>query len=275
MRYSAFLFLFCFSCLTISCRGADDGYQPVFDGKTLSGWNKASGGKISPSYLGGEWTVKDGAIFGSQHPPLIGSFLRTDNKYRDFDLLVDVNPDWGCDSGIWIRTDDGGRCLQIFLDYLPGGNVGFLYGQGTGGFASQPWKLEAVQEGGKVVGVRAVDKYDGVAVDGLLYSAKAADFNKVWRHGEFNTLRIRCEGPAPHITTWINGVKMMELDGTTFRGKAVKDLNDGKFDAPQIWDWKKISETNRGPGTIGLQVHPGNRWNGFVRYKNIKVKTLP
>jgi len=258
-----------------STLAAEEGCQSIFDGQTLSGWNKAAGDTINKNYLGGEWKVEDGAIVGRQLPPLVGSFLRTDAKYQDFDLLIDVNPDWGCDSGIWIRTDDEGRCLQIFLDYLPGGNVGFLYGQGTGGFASQPWQLEAVEEGGKVVGVKAVDQYDGVKVDGLLYSAKAEDFNKVWRHGEFNTLRIRCEGPQPLITTWINGVKMMELDGTTFRGKKVQDLRAGKFDAPQVWDQKKIQESNGGPGTIALQVHPGNRWNGFVRYKDIKIKTLP
>ncbi len=265
------------TCLSPLLAGAadGDGYESLFDGKTLAGWNKASGDKIGKAYSGGEWKVEDGAIVGCQAPPLVGSFLRTDKKYLNFDLLIDVNPDWGCDSGIWIRTDDSGKCLQIFLDYLPGGSVAFIYGQGTGGFASQPWQLEAIEENGKVVGVKAVDKYDGVKVDGLLYSAPAADFNKVWRHGEFNTLRIRCEGPQPLITTWVNGVKMMELDGTKFLGKKVPDLRAGKFDAPPVWDQKKIFESNGGPGTIALQIHPGNRWSGFDRYKNIKIKTLP
>jgi len=262
-------------CSAIYCPAADDGYTPIFDGKTLSGWSKAAGEKIGAKYLGGEWTVQDGAIVGHQLADKLGSFLHTDNKYQNFDLLIDVNPDWGCDSGIFIRTDDSGKCIQIFLDYLPGGSVGFIYGQGTGGYASQPWQLEAVEEGGKVVGVKAVDKYDGVKVDGLLYSATAADFNKAWHHGEFNTLRIRCEGPQPMITTWVNGVKMMEFDGTKFLGKKVADLRAGKFDAAPVWDQKKILESNGGPGTIALQIHPGDRWNGFDRYKNIKIKALP
>jgi len=254
---------------------AETGFTPIFDGQTLAGWNKGSGDGVRPKYRGGKWTVQDGAIVGCQDPPLIGSFLQTDKKYENFELLIDVNPDWGCDSGVFLRTNDKGQCIQIFLDYLPDGNIGFLYGQSTGGYTSMPWTLEAVMEGDNVVGVRAVDRYDGVAVDGLLYSAKADEFNKVWKHGEFNTLRIRCEGKQPRITTWVNGVKMMEMDGSTFRARDLAGMRKGDLKAPSAWDQAKVLEVTSGNGTIALQVHPGPRWNGVQRYKNIQIKELP
>ncbi|TVP79769.1 MAG: DUF1080 domain-containing protein [Puniceicoccaceae bacterium] len=252
----------------------DDGFADLFDGSTLNGWVKASGPSVAATYRGGEWRIEEGAITGHQSPPEVGSFLHTEREYGDFELMIDLNPDWGCDSGIFLRTNARGQCIQIFVDYLPRGNIGFVFGQGTGGFSSMPWELEAITEGGEVVGVRAVDKYDGVAMDGLLYSAPAEDFNRVWKHGEFNTLKIRMVGPEPHITTWVNGVKMMEMDGTTFRGRHLRDMRRGNFDAATAWNHEKIREQLGLRGTIGLQVHPGPRWDGTVRYKNIRIREL-
>jgi len=250
------------------------GFVDLFDGKTLTGWVQASGPDIAKQYAGGEWRVEDGAITGHQRPPLIGSFLHTEKQYGDFELEIDLNPDWGCDSGIFLRTNAKGQCIQVFVDYLQRGNIGFLFGQGTGGFCSMPWELEAVEEDGKLVGVKAVDKYDGVEVDGLIYSAPAEEFNKVWKHGEFNTLKIRMAGPEPRMTTWVNGVKMMEMDGSTFRPRGLKEMRAGNFKSPSAWDQEKIFEQLGPRGTIGLQVHPGPRWDGTVRYKNIRIKEL-
>ncbi|NJL19207.1 MAG: DUF1080 domain-containing protein [Bdellovibrionaceae bacterium] len=185
----------------------EEGITALFNGIDLTGWVHASGNKIPKNYRGGIWTVQDGAIAGAQLEDGNGSFLHTEKTYADFELLIDVNLSWGCDSGIWIRTNEKGQCLQVFLDYLPDGNIGYIYGQGSGGFCSMPWQLKAVEQDGKVTGVEAVDVYDGLDIDGLVYSCKAADFNKVWRHGEFNTLKIRCTGKYPVITTWVNGVK--------------------------------------------------------------------
>jgi hypothetical protein len=257
-----------------NCAIAEDGFVDLFDGQSLKGWVQASGHFVARNYSGGEWRVEDGAITGHQKPPLIGTFLHTEKEYGDFELLIDLNPDWGCDSGIFLRTNARGQCIQVFVDYLQRGNIGFVFGQGTGVFCSMPWELEAVHEDDKLVGVVAVDKYDGVEVDGLIYSAPAANFNKVWKHGEFNTLKIRMIGPEPLITTWVNGVKMMEMDGSTFRARGLRDMRQGNFDAPPAWNQSRVLEQIGTRGTIGLQVHPGSRWDGTVHYKNIRIKEL-
>jgi hypothetical protein len=70
-----------------------------------------------------------------------------------------------------------------------------------------------------------------------------------WKHGQWNELKARIEGNPPKITTWIKGVKFMEYTDT------MKRLPD--------------------KGGIGLQVHGGGDYTKqFVRYRNLKVKTL-
>ena len=49
-------------CMTASAAAAEEGFEPIFDGKTLDGWKT-----FDPSY----WSVKDGAITATitkEHP---------------------------------------------------------------------------------------------------------------------------------------------------------------------------------------------------------------
>src|SRR5215470_12558056 len=79
----------------------EDGYIELFDGKTLNGWHK------NPERIGhgtgGQWTVEDGAITGQQDPPGSGNggILLTDRKFGDFELQIDLKPDWGVCSGLF------------------------------------------------------------------------------------------------------------------------------------------------------------------------------
>ena len=73
---------------------------------------------------------------------------------------------------------------------------------------------------------------------------------------------MRVVGNPPQITTWINGLKVNEFDGTKFDGKG--------------YDAAKVAETLGPAGSITVQVHGGKGWpNGAkCRWKNIKVKRL-
>src|SRR5687768_11821721 len=119
-----------------------DGYLSLFDGKTLVGWHK------NPQRIGhgsgGLWEVQDGAIVGEQDPPGSGNggILLTDRKFGDFELLLDMKPDWGIDSGLFVRSNDQGQCVQVMVDYHEAGNVGHLYGEGTGGWNVRPYTVE-------------------------------------------------------------------------------------------------------------------------------------
>ena len=89
------------------------GFESIFDGKTLNGWHK-NPQKIGHG-TGGRWTVEEGAIAGEQDPPGSGNggILLTDEKFGDFELLIDLKPDWGVCSGLFLRSNDKGQCIQM------------------------------------------------------------------------------------------------------------------------------------------------------------------
>ena len=67
-----------------------------------------------------------GAIVGTQSPFGDGGILLTDKSYKNFELYMEVRPDYGCDSGIFVRSTESGHAYQITMDYLPGGSMGRL-----------------------------------------------------------------------------------------------------------------------------------------------------
>lgn len=246
--------------------------ERIFDGESLAGWHVMTK-PAGDAYRAGSdsFVVEDGAIVCTQGEGQQGGMLLTDATYIDFDLELELKSDWGCDSGIFIRCTDGGEGIQILNDYLPGGNVGGIYGQGTGGYFSRPIQLE--ERAGKLA---ARDAYDGVELDGLLYSIDAATWNKIWKADDWNTLHVRCLGVEPRITTWINGVKVMEMDGRVYQARRLEDVERGNWSAPTAWDRETVQSITGNAGSIGLEVRPGNRWKpaGEVRYRNIRLTPI-
>ena len=246
----------------------------LFDGDSLDGWRRAP---FPPEhkYGGGRWQVVDGAIQGQQYPASNdqGSILLSDQTFGDFELSLELWPDWGCDSGVFLRCTEQGQCLQVKVDYLQGGSVGFLHGQGLGGFSSAPIELH---RSGPQADIDVVQAYDAVARDGLLHAADAADWRRAWRFDGWNTLRVRCVGRLPDITTWINDVKIMEMASSRFRPRHRIDTEKRNWDEPSAYDAEEVYRTLGSEGFIGLQIHPGNRWSpgGVVRYRNISLQPL-
>ena len=79
------------------------GFTPLFNGKDLAGWH------ISPvSHHGTStgWSVRDGVVLATQDRPGNGGILLTDRKYRDFEVSLDINPDFGCDGGLFLRSNE-------------------------------------------------------------------------------------------------------------------------------------------------------------------------
>ncbi|HEY1064694.1 MAG TPA: DUF1080 domain-containing protein, partial [Pirellulales bacterium] len=114
-----------------------DGWISLFDGKSLDGWHK-NPQKIGHG-TGGDWQVEEGVITGGQDPPASGNggIILTDQTFHDFEVSVDLKPDWGICSGFFLRSSDRGECVQVMVDYHDAGNVGHIYGEGTGGFSNR------------------------------------------------------------------------------------------------------------------------------------------
>lgn len=247
-------------------------FRSMFNGVSLQGWERG----VFPEghvYNGGDWTVESNAIVGRR---LIddrrGGWLWTDKDYANFELQLEVYPDWGCDTGILLRQNDEGGGIQITLDYRDGGNVGFIHGQGSGNYYTRPYSLQGISEDGVLKSLDIEKHYNAEQHDGLIHATTGADFLKAWKVDDFNHIRIRCTGKYPSITVWINGLKTCEM-----RSESFKASHPTK---PEMLPYNKQSvyEILGSAGRIGLQIHPGNNWalpDGQVRFRNIRILPLP
>ncbi len=254
---------------TISTGTARKGFINLFDGKTLSGWH-TNEQKIGHG-TGGHWQVENGVITGEQDPPGSGNggMLMTDKKYRDFELSIDLCPDWGIDSGVFLRTNEQGECYQVYVDYHDNGLIGSISTERAGGkprMINRPFFINGIKDSeGNLTGFETQPDGRGEIAWGpgyLSYNCTPEQWKKAWKIGKWNNLRIRCVGKNPKITTWINGTKIAEFDGATSRNPQNRK--------------EELAQLLGGEGYIALQVHGGKGWpaGAKCRWKNIRIKPL-
>jgi len=242
------------------------GFVSLFDGKSLSGWH-TNRQKIGHG-TGGSWKVENGVLTCEQDPPGSGNggMLMTDKKYADFELELDLSPDWGVDSGVFIRTNEKGECFQIYVDYHDNGLIGFISTEGNDRMYIRPFCIDGIlDEKGKLKGFKTKpDSRDEAWKPGfLLYHCSPEEWKKAWKIGKWNTMRIRCTGKYPRITTWINNIKIADFDGETCPSP--------------IYRKEMLAEILGREGYIALQVHGGKgSWKegAKCRWKNISIKEI-
>ena len=222
----------------------EEGFVSIFDGQSLKGWHvsaKTGHSGTSKHQSGGRWVVENGAITGSQDIPGNGGLVITDEAYGDFEVAIEMKNDFGPDSGLFLRSTEDGKAWQAMIDYHAGGNLMGIYGEGLGGnphvrnynFTDKVTEIEAKKTGEPPTALPVLP----------------AAWSHFWRADQWNELRARIEGNPPHITTWINGVQIME--------------------------WQEKTVRHPETGGIALQVHGGGDYTKqFVRYRNIRVKKL-
>jgi len=195
-----------------------EGFTPLFNGKDLSGWHisKTNHHGITPDYR-----VMHGLIVGTQNPLGGGGILLTDRKFRNVEVYLEVKPDWGCDSGLFLRSSEAGEAYQVTLDYLPEGAIGGIYGEelkGVGESATPP-------------------------------PAGLVPWTKAWKREDWNVVRARIVGDVPHITVWVND--QMVTDFTDTANHAANGATEGPI-AIQVhgaerwvpggfWRWRVIA----------------------------------
>jgi hypothetical protein len=258
--------LTCGMLLTMPSTAAEpdaDGWIVLFDGKTLDGWHK-NPEKIGHG-SGGRWSVEPGGVLaGEQDPPGSGSggILLTDRKFGDFELSIEMKPNWGSDSGIFLRSTDKGQCIQAMVDYYNNGSVGHFYGEATGGWGARTFSLRGEGENGKLERLRTTRAQPAAEV-GLAESCTPEEWLKAWKIGDWNHALVRVEGGRlPVITTYINGLKV------------------GVFDAAnstaEKYDREEVAQLLGEKGSIALQVHGGDSYppGARCRYRNIRIREL-
>lgn len=116
---------------TVRAQKEGEQWIALFDGSSLDGWT------ISDTNHHGDtqdWKIVDGAIVGTQDKTGNGGIIYYEREFDDFVLEIELNPDWGIDSGIFLRSTPKGECYQILVDNYDGGSIGGIYGEATGGF---------------------------------------------------------------------------------------------------------------------------------------------
>src|ERR1041384_7812940 len=159
----------------------ETGFVKIFDGKTLEGWKvsaKTGHSRTSKNTSGGKWEVRDGAITGSQDVPGNGGIIITEKEYGDFEIALEMNNDFGPDSGLFLRSTDTGKCYQAMIDYHANGNLMGVYGEGIGG---KP-HVRNFDFGPKVTEIVVPSKQpDG----GFKCPVSPADWPAFWKAGEW------------------------------------------------------------------------------------------
>jgi hypothetical protein len=200
--------------------GIPEGFTPIFNGTDLTGWHisKTNHHGTTPDYR-----VVHGIVVGNQNPIGQGGILLTDRRYKNFEVYMEVKPDWGNDSGLFLRSSEAGEAYQVTLDYLPGGGMGGIYGE-------------------RLQGLSAAPPPAGVPVPSLVWS-------EVWRRESWNSVRARIEGDVPHIQVWINGALVRDWRDTANHaaggatdGMIAIQIHGGARALPAgFWRWRNIA----------------------------------
>ena len=278
---------------------SEEGFVPLFDGATLDGWHAAPrvAGSIYPGgptiaakleQLGLEppvnpeghparWFVEDGAVVGEQATPGYGGYLVSDRSFGDFELVIEAKPDWPADTGIMLRRQrDTWEGFQVLLDHRQSGGIGGFFGNGLASFHALPFAIDAeFDDEGRAV--RLIPDNPATSVERvtpekqrlLAYAASVEDFLRVWNWGDWNEFRIRCVGPLPRITTWVNGLKIAEID-------------TAEIDVPN-YSPADVLELLGERGHLALEVHDNDamfgesRWGrgAQCRWRNARIKEVP
>ncbi len=163
----------------------------------------------------------------------------TDGQFGDFEIILEMNNDFGPDSGLFLRSTEDGTAYQAMIDYHKDGNLMGIYGEGKLGGRPSVRNFSFLDEVTKIRPMNAPTPLPVLPQSWPFF----------WRHGQWNELRARIVNNPPSITTWINGVKFME--------------------------WTETTKRHPDKGGIALQVHGGGDYtHQFVRYRNIRIKPL-
>ena len=261
-----FLLIACLAaCAARSLTAGSDEWTSLFNGTDLTGWHLQK--ERGQHGTGGHWGVTEGGvIFGEQGPPGSGNggFLLTDETFSEFEFELSLKPDWGPDSGVFIRTDERGGGWQVYVDHHDHGSVGHIRLETKPysvpfrpfGFsridAAEPNLVMAVDE-------RTKDWPEGVYEE----CCTQEEWLAAWKPADWNRLRIRCTGgELPVIETWVNDLKVCRFD-------AAQTTHSG-------FDPAKALEVVQPAGSIGLQVHGGKNWKAGQRvyWKDVRIKRL-
>lgn len=152
-----------------------NGWTPLFDGKTTTGWHTYNKGEV-----GNAWTVVDGAL--TLNPGADGrGDLVTDKEYENYELTLQWKIAEGGNSGIIFDVNEDPKYSYSFLTGI---------------------EMQVLDD------VKAEDNKKENHLAGSLYDIIAPS-KKAKPAGEWNTIKIRQKDGQ--LTFWMNGSKTVNV----------------------------------------------------------------
>jgi hypothetical protein len=186
----------CFASVPAEEKRSDGEFTPLFDGRTLEGWERHSG---SAQYL-----VEDGAIVGKTVAGSGNTFLCTRKTYSDFILELEFKVDPTINSGIQFRSTFYPHATEATVD---GRKMTFAADR-VHGYQFEIDPSKRAWTGGI---------FDEGRRNWLANLENNPEGRQAFKQGEWNKARIECRGES--IKTFINDVPAAELkDGLTKEG---------------------------------------------------------
>ena len=203
MNYRLAISAICLALLmNVTSDAADNnGFKPLFDGKTLDGWIQRGGTA--------KYEIVDDTIVGTSVPKTPNSFLCTKKLYGNFELQVEYKVDPLLNSGIQIRSQVFDKDKVVKIKDKKG--------------KESKRKIAAGRVHGYQVEIDPSDRawsggiYDEGRRGWLNDLSKNEPARKAFKQNDWNHYRIVCRGNS--IKTWVNGVPAADLkDGLTPKG---------------------------------------------------------
>lgn len=231
---------------------AEEKLVPIFDGKTLNGWEQCNGSA--------KFTVEGGAIVGTAVPKSPNSFLCTKESYGDFILEFESKNDPALNSGVQLRSHK--------------------YEKQTAVYTENQGRKKKVHEAGRVHGYQVeISTQASGNSGGIFDEARRGWLNDIskdpvkrraFKDNQWNKFRVVAIGDS--IKTWVNGflctdlVDSMDQEGfialqvhafggakpaqVRFRNIRIQDLGRHKWE--RIWDGKTME---------GWEPNGGGEWS--------------
>lgn len=159
---------------TVSADEKAEGFQPLFNGTDLTGWEGAD--KDASAC----WRVEEGDLICTGQP---GPWLRSSEQYGDFELRLEYKLKEGGNSGVYIRVPKDGN----------------HHGEGSG------IEIQVLDDNAERYKELKAYQYSG-----SLYAIVPADPRVSKPAGEWNSMTIRCSGTKYEIQH--NGQSVIKSD---------------------------------------------------------------
>jgi outer membrane protein assembly factor BamB len=222
------------------CIAQETGYRPLFDEKTLEGWEGA--GQPAEKC----WKVVEGTILCTGEK---GPWLRSKEQFGDFNLRLEYKLKAGGNSGVYIRVPENGN----------------HHGDGAG--------IEVQTLDDRAGRYRDIEPYQ---YTGSLYAIAPATSHVGKDVGEWNSLEINCRGTKYHVIH--NGTLIVSADEHAYpelAGRLTKGFFGLQNHSEEVWfrnirigparelpistDWPQFRGPN-GDGHAGAKKLPST-WN--------------